>query len=341
YTFDNNVSTLAIDGSKSNWSNSLLTRSWDDINDKYITTSENSIWSPIETFAFNGVTSGNFNWKKLSTTSLFAGKNGESIVELKDMKDNYSAMKYGYDDRFKIAEVSNCNYTSFAFSSFESLKEVETSTFHFSGEVEKGNGVQKTTVGLIKPHTGDYMLELGNSSIGPMFKAVVDNVTVSGEDFERGIQVGRTYIASVWVHKDSPNDVRLVFELDGNQTDSKNIRKDSPEGVQIGNWIQLNLLFEVPSNYLSIGGTNNDVRIYLQNPGTGGNAYFDDLVIHPVDAQFIGYVYDERLGLIKATINNENFYTRYEYDNAGKQVKTFKETQNGEKVISTSKYNYK
>ena len=42
-----------------------------------------------------------------------------------------------------------------------------------------------------------------------------------------------------------------------------------------------------------------------------------------------------------ATINNENFYTRYEYDNAGKQIKTFKETQNGEKVINTSKYNYK
>ena len=110
----------------------------------------------------------------------------------------------------------------------ESIKEVETGVFHFDGEIEKGNGVQKTTVGLIKPHTGDFMLELGNSSVGSMFKAVVDNVTISGEDFERGIQVGRTYIASVWVHKDSPDDVRLVFELDGNQTDSKNIRKDSP-----------------------------------------------------------------------------------------------------------------
>ncbi len=344
YEFDHNYQNgLGIDGTKSTWSNSLLTRSWDNSNDKYITTSANSLWTTTETYAFNGITSGNFNWKKLSTTSLFAGRNGELIVEMKDMKDNYSAMKYGYDDRFKIAEVSNCNYTSFAFSSFESVKEVETGIIHFDGEIEKGSGVQKTTVGLIKPHTGDYMLELGSSSVGGMFKAVVDNVTVSGEDFERGIQVGRTYIASVWVHKDSPGAARLVFELDGNITDSKNIRKDSPEGIQIGDWIQLNLLFEVPSNYLSTGGpnNNNDVRIYLENPDTGVNTYFDDLVIHPVDAQFSGYVYDERLGLVMATINNENFYTRYEYDNAAKLLKTFKETQNGEKVINTSKYNYK
>ncbi|MBL1232052.1 MAG: hypothetical protein CMD31_09120 [Flavobacteriales bacterium] len=329
-------------GYSSLWTNNLVVRSWNETTDQYETTVENAVWSPVESSVFNGGTITNPVWKKVSFNSLFADKDGGVIaLEKKDMKNVYNASKYGYDNRFKIAEVSNCNYTSFAFSSFESIKEVETGVFHFDGEIEKGNGVQKTTVGLIKPHTGDFMLELGNSSVGSMFKAVVDNVTISGEDFERGIQVGRTYIASVWVHKDSPDDVRLVFELDGNQTDSKNIRKDSPEGVQIGNWIQLNLIFEVPSNYLSTGGTNNDVRIYLENPGTGGNAYFDDLVIHPVDAQFSGYLYDERLGLVRASINNENFYTRYEYDNAGKQIKIFKETQNGEKIMSTSDYNFK
>lgn len=329
-------------GFDSEWTNNLVVRSWNETTDQYETTVENAVWSPVESSVFNGGIITSPVWKKVSFNSLFADKDGGVIaLEKKNMKDVYNASKYGYDNRFKIAEVSNCNYTSFAFSSFESLKEVETGVIHFDGEIEKGNGVQKTTIGLIKPHTGDYMLELGNSGIGSMFKAVVDNVTVSGEDFERGIQVGRAYIASVWVHKDSPDDVRLVFELDGNQTDSKNIRKDSPEGVQIGNWIQLNLIFEVPSNYLSTGGTNNDVRIYLENPGTGGNAYFDDLVIHPVDAQFSGYVYDERLGVVKASINNENFYTRYEYDNAGKQIKIFKETQNGEKIMSTSDYNFK
>lgn len=329
-----------IGGSSSNWSNSLATRAWDPAVSRYNTTAVSSIWSPTETFTFNGETGGSIDWKKTGSTSLFAGRDGEAVVERKDMKDLYSATKYGYDDRYKIAEVSNCNYTSFAYANFESLKEVEPGVFHFDGEVEKSNGIQRETIGLIKPHTGIYMAEVPAGQYGPLFKAVVDNVTINGEVFERGIQVDRTYRASVWVHKDSPNDAQLVFSLDGNQSAYQAVAKNSAGNIQIGDWIQMNLTFTVPANYVSSGGSQNDVRVYLYNPG-GSAAYFDDLVVHPVDAQFTGYVYDERLGLVKAVINNENFYSRYTHDDAGTVNKMYQETQNGEKVMSTSQYDFK
>ncbi|MCO6500879.1 MAG: hypothetical protein J5I47_10935 [Vicingus serpentipes] len=324
-------------GKKYDWDNDLLVRAWDDVNDKYATSIESGVFSPVNLLINNGGT-----WKLLTSSTLYGGKNGDKRLEKKDTKDGYSAIKFGYDERYKIAEVSNCNYTSFAYSGFESTKEVETSLFHFDGEVEKGSGVQKTTVGTVVPHTGDYMVEVPTSSEGPIFKAIVDNTTVEDETFEQGIQVGRTYMASVWVHKDSPDDAQLVFKLDGNVTDNKTIRRDSPNGLQIGDWIQLNLTFDVPSNYVSSGGSNdNDFRVYVENPGSGGVAYFDDLVVHPVDAQFTGYVYDERLGIVKATISNDNFYTRYEYDNAGNIIATYKETQNGDRVVSKVQYNFK
>jgi hypothetical protein len=328
-------------GSNSEWSNSLITRSWNAATDQYQTTSETNIWMPIETSIFNGGSVSSPTWKKNDYNSLFGGRDGEVNLEQKDMKDRYVSSKFGYDNRYKIAEVSNCNYTSFAYSGFESDIEVEAGVYHFEGEIEKGSGVQVGQTGLKIPHTGDYMVQLAAGQFGPIFKAVVNNATVSGEDFERGIQVGRTYIASVWVHKDSPDETKLVYSLDGNQTDYQYIQKDNAEAIQIGDWIQLRLTFTVPDNYVSSGGAGtNDFRVYLYNAGSA-NAYYDDFMIHPVDAKFSGYVYDERLGQVKAVISNDNFYTRFEHDNAGNVIKTYKETQNGEKVISTSEYHFK
>jgi hypothetical protein len=328
----------SVGGSTSEWDNILPTRIWDAQNNKYITSSQSSIWSPIENSTYNGYVGNNFIWKKLSTNSLFSGKNGESLVEQKDMKDRYAATKYGYDDRFKIAEVSNCNYASFAFSSFESTKEVEPSVFHYDGEVQKQNETQVGATSSVSPHTGNFMVEISSGTSGPIYHSAINNTTINNEDFERGIQVGRTYLVSVWVHESSPIEAQLVCVLDGNTPLTKSIRKDSPEGLVIGEWIQLNIIVSVPDNYTSSAG--NDFTVYIENPGNG-IAYFDDLVIHPVDAPFTGYIYDERLGLIKAVVNNENFYTRFEHDNAGNIIKTYKETRNGEKIISTSDYNFK
>jgi len=334
-----NVVSREMGGSSSNWSNSLLTRQWDATSSKYIsTTINNSVWSPTEIFTFNYVSNA-LSWKKVSNNTLFGGKNGEAVVEQKDMKDGYTALKFGYDDRFKIAEVSNCNYNSFTYSGFESLKEVATGVNHFDGEIDPVNGVQSAGTATVTPHTGNYMVKVPSSQFGPTYHATVDNVTVGNETFEKGIQVDRTYIASVWVHKDSPNEAQLVFSLNGNVTIYKSIRKDNSEALQIGDWIQLNLTFTVPQNYVS-GTGNNDFRVYLNNTGTT-DAYFDDFVVHPVDAQFSGYVYDERLGLVKAVISNDNFYTRFEHDNTGSVIATYKETKNGEKVIATTDYNFK
>ena len=274
-------------------------------------------------------------------------------LQQKDAKDGYTAIKNGYDERYKIAEVKNCNYTSFAFSSFESTKEVEPGIIHFCGEVEKGNGIQTQAIGIpvfgnIKPHTGKYMVKVAAGQVGPIFKAAVKNVTINGEDFERGLQAGRTYIASVWVHKSNLT-AKLSVKIDGAITtpqvsapysDMKSMIASSSDALQIGEWKQLNVVIEVPENYVSSGGGGtNDLRVELSS-GTG-LSYFDDLVFHPVDAQFTGYVMDKRLGLVMSVINNENFYTRFKYDNAGNLVATYKETANGEKVISTNKYQYK
>ncbi|MBI2281712.1 MAG: hypothetical protein HYU68_13640 [Bacteroidetes bacterium] len=334
-------------GSKYEWSDNHLTREWNVGSQKYTLTPITSIWSSTEISTFNGLGAGAPLWKKLRSSTLYGGRNNTQRVERKDIKDGYSAVKFGYDNRFKIAEVSNCNYASFAYSSFESLNEVASGVYHFDGEVIKGSSNRVGVTGSIKPHTGDYMVEVPSNQFGASYKAIVENETIGSETFERGIQIGRTYVASVWVHKDSPDEAKLVFSLDGsdgsgNVSDYKSIRKDATDAIQIGDWIQLNLTFTIPANYVSLGGPLglNDMRVYMWNNGSS-SAYYDDFVIHPVDAQFTGYVYDERLGLVKAVISNDNFYTRFEHDNSGEVISTFKETQNGDKIVKSSDYNFK
>ncbi|MGE0562545.1 MAG: hypothetical protein AB7O47_12070 [Flavobacteriales bacterium] len=335
-------------GSRYEWSDNHLIREWDVSSQKYKFTSQTTFWSPTEVSTFNGLDAGLAQWKKLGTSTLYGGRNNKERVERKDVKDGYSAIKFGYDDRFKIAEVSNCNYASFTFSSFESLKEVVTGVYHFDGEVIKGSSSRVGITGSIVPHTGDYMVEVPSGQFGASYKAMAQNETIGGEEFERGIQVGRTYVASVWVHKNSPKEAKLVFSLDGSDglgndvSEYKSIRKDDADAVQIGDWIQLNLTFTIPANYISAGGPLglNDMRVYMWNTGSS-SAYYDDLVIHPADAQFTGYVYDERLGLVKAVISNDNFYTRFEHDNSGEVISTFKETQNGDKIVKSTNYNFK
>ena len=329
-------------GSRYEWSDEHLTREWNVGSQKYSSTLQTTLWSPTEISTFNGLDAGAPLWKKLGSSTLYAGRNNTERVERKDMKDGYSAVKFGYDDRFKIAEVSNCNYASFAYSGFESLKEVASGVYHFDGEVQIGSSNKVPVTGPIKPHTGDYMAEVPSGQFGAGFKSVVENETIGSETFERGIQTGRTYVASVWVHKDSPDEAKLVFSLDGNVSDYKSIRKDDVDAIQIGDWVQLNLTFTIPANYVSSGGPLglNDMRVYMWNNGSS-SAYYDDLVIHPVDAQFTGYVYDERLGLVKAVISNDNFYTRFEHDNSGEVISTFKETQYGDKIVKSSDYNFK
>jgi YD repeat-containing protein len=62
--------------------------------------------------------------------------------------------------------------------------------------------------------------------------------------------------------------------------------------------------------------------------------------LEPLSAPITGYVYDEKTGLLKATLNNENFATYYTYDGAGRLTKVEKETAAGVKKVSETFYQY-
>ena len=196
------------------------------------------------------------------------------------------------------------------------------------------------------------MVRVLENNEGPVWSAVLNNDSSETPIIQRGLQTGRTYRASVWIHEDSPNASRLVVHLNGTDTSGSDvdstivIRRDASTAIKAGEWYQLNIDFNVPADYLSSGYSGggqayNAFRVYLDNPASsGGTAYFDDLMVHPLDAPISAKVFDERTQRLKASLNNNNFGSKFEHDAAGRILKAWVEVENdGFKLISEKRYN--
>jgi len=73
--------------------------------------------------------------------------------------------------------------------------------------------------------------------------------------------------------------------------------------------------------------------IKITNTGSGA-INFDDFRVHPLDADMTSNVYNSKTGWVIATLDGNNFGTRYSYDSAGRLIATEKETIQGLKKVS-------
>lgn len=89
------------------------------------------------------------------------------------------------------------------------------------------------------------------------------------------------------------------------------------EGKSIDGWKQLNVVFVIPPNIRSI-------TVEL-NPGT--TAWYDDIRIQPYNSSIKSFVYNPYTLRLMATLDENNYSTRYEYDTEGYLIRIKKETE--------------
>ena len=77
------------------------------------------------------------------------------------------------------------------------------------------------------------------------------------------------------------------------------------------------------------------VKFTLQ--ANGSNVYFDDFRFHPFDAQVQTFVYNYNKSRLSATLDENNYATFYEYDDAGNLVRLKKETEKGIRTIKETR----
>lgn len=144
---------------------------------------------------------------------------------------------------------------------------------------------------------------------------------------------GKKMLFSAWVREEggsaaplSYNDNKAVLEFTG-ASSSVEFR---PSGPIVDGWQRYETSFVVPEGTTSI-------LLSLQNLDPEKKSYFDDIRIHPFDANMKSYVYDPVNLRLMAELDANNYASFYEYDEEGTLIRTKVETTKGIKTVTESR----
>jgi hypothetical protein len=159
-------------------------------------------------------------------------------------------------------------------------------------------------------------------------------------------QPGRTYLLSAWIKDDGTGnsstsaDISTNVQLSSGEstkaavdiTSGGNSFSTLKAGPRVEGWRKVESVFLVPDNASVI-------KIKFR-PGSSV-AYFDDIRIHPFDAQMKTYTYDNKSMRLWAEMDENNFATFYEYDDEGILIRVKKETERGMMTINETRSVYR
>lgn len=234
-----------------------------------------------------------------------------NLLQNHNLNDQNMAYIWGYNNSFPIAIVSNAAHNMIYHTSFEDEPMIKGTVHSFSDTRSKA---------------GKYSL---------LISKYPPNESYSWTPF---VDVDLTetvkYKYSCWVYSDGPS-ADLYFFMKPNLDDdfySTGWKAYYQRATETNKWVYLEGEVDVPAS---------TKRLYLRvdNNATngGGNVWFDELRLHPVDAQMTTYTYDPLIGITSQTDINGNT-TLYEYDGFG-QLKLVKDKD--EKIIQQNLYHYR
>ncbi len=307
------------------------------------------VWRQQESYVWNdarlnadGTFAGfvDFNWAQPTATGQVSGwlKAGEVLrydhyskpLEVVDMNGQYAAAKTGYGNAKNLASAANARYTEFAYSGAEDQCQPDAAvlaTLHYGGEVRDG-GQRDATY----HHAGYYSSKLLPGQTGFTYRAPLGGTS--------GIRAGRSYRLSAWVYKSDAgvNGAKLYAQVNGASVGETSI--SAPTTKKAGDWYLLNIYITVAA------GSTGQLTMGCRNDGSNP-AWMDDFRFHPLQGPLTAYNYDPQTGLATYVLNNDNLYTRYQYDAAGKVSQVYKETLDrpndaspSEKLVLENSYNY-
>ncbi|MEM7551347.1 MAG: PKD domain-containing protein [Bacteroidota bacterium] len=229
-------------------------------------------------------------------------------LEAKDINGDYAATKFDNDNKHVYATVANAHYNEFAYSGAEDfINDPE----EFGGDIQRGVGAILSEEFGFAPHTGTYVMGLTPDSKGFIFQTTIEEAKI--------------FRISAWT-----NDVngKVFYKIDNGSDQYISV----DETKKSGDWYLISGNVTIPANATVESGVT-----MLE----GTIALFDDFRFHPVDAAMTSYVYNE-WGELSHILDQNNLYTRFEYDEIGRLKATFKETfQYGEVEVSRNDYHYK
>ncbi len=294
-------------------------------------------------------------WVKTREKTVFNQKGFE--IENADVLNRLSAAGFGYLQSQVIALASNAGYAEIGFDGFEDYALTAgncpaTDSCNIDGHFDWHAAVSNSPSGC-RPdtsyaHTGKnaLMVTAGTNaslvkllapfSSGPLYRFSGNTMLLADNGRLTGFKPmqGKKYLLSAWIHDDGQ--VRLLPTETGKAgvdiTTGGQIFYTRSAGPRVEGWRKVEVVFTIPA-------AATDIRIQLF-PG-GSTAWFDDIRIHPFDAQMKTYVYDNNSMRLWAELDENNFATFYEYDDEGILIRVKKETERGIMTLKESRASYR
>lgn len=272
---------------------------------------------------FNWNSNSNPKWLKINETTLY--DNYSHALEAIDVNNNYASTRMNVDQTKVMASASNARYGEIAFSG----SEYYNANNERDGGVDRGQGSPSNG----HKHTGEYSLLVGSGKTGFNYTLTSGNADLT-----------RRYKASVWVYapgesesQEDLNKIKLYSIINEVKREVHPIIQKS----KAKSWYLLSLDIDPNGAPVKIECGNSSVR----------SVYFDDFRVHPVDASMTSYVYDSFSGELTYILDNNNFYTKFDYDAMGRLIRTSKELLNfdygegkesfrADAILKEVKYNY-
>ena len=147
---------------------------------------------------------------------------------------------------------------------------------------------------------------------------------------------GQEYLLSAWVRETYTDKYPDTYLHSGVQITfnaaSVVLPIMRPTGPIVEGWQRIEASFVVPS-------TAANIQVSLVNDGSANTVFFDDIRIHPFRSNMKSFVYNPSTQKVEVILDENNYSTRYEYDDEGILVRVKKETERGVMTIKETRNN--
>lgn len=297
-------------------------------------------------------------WVWNAESTIFNKKSFE--LENKDPLGRYNAAIYGYSNAVPVAVVQNSHYREAGYEGFEDYRFGGNGCSDGSCPVDRHFDFSRyiNNMDTTQSHTGRYSLRVapGDSILfssivsdtdkilmAPDFRMGATNCSVSpvlqGVRVNRDVLLpiysplaGKKVLFSAWVkqaqdcHCSSYDNINVTLFVGGPVRVTVSAK---PKGAIIEGWQRYEEVIDVPT-----GSTAFSLVIATTNNAT---VYFDDIRVHPYNANMKSYVYDPKNLRLMGELDENNFATFYEYDDDGTLTRVKKETERGIKTIKETR----
>ena len=308
----------------------------------------------ISSFApFWNLQSGNWSpsydssrWVWNSQTTLYNRKGFE--LENRDPLGRYNSGLYGYGLTLPTAVTQNSRNQEMAFEGFEDYGFIantcdtvcpETRPFDFSAyQYEISDSTAHTGLYSMRVPMGETVSISAPVAPAPDLSSLTLTDTAGTGGAFAGIKAssnsvlppfepyaGKRMEVGAWVKEANlcscqqytQDTIHLSFTVSGVTHDFA-LR---PTGNMIEGWQRYDTMIDIPT-----GSTNLILTLKASNTST---TYFDDIRIHPFNADMKSYVYNPINLRLMAELDENNYATFYEYDDDGTLIRVKKETERG------------